>query len=172
MSIIKNVIASHPFFFGMSREHLNVVAEGAFEATFEAEEILFREGEPANQFYLIQSGHVAVEAHRPTNGTALVQILGPGDVLGWSSLLPPFEWHFQARTLEPTCAIILDGGQLLATAERDRNFGYELLKRLSVVLIQRLQASRRQLLAARLGLNSMNTQRSQTRTTRVCKQAI
>src|SRR6266536_2536000 len=142
---LESVIVSHPFFEGMKPEHLEVIAGCATEATFESDQILFREGEPANKFYLIQSRRVALEAHELADGTAPVQELGAGDVLGWSWLFPPFVWHFQARALEPTGAVVLDGAHLMVAAERNGNFGYELMKRVAQVLIHRLQASRKQL---------------------------
>ena len=143
---LESVIVSHPFFEGMKPEHLEVIAGGATEATFESDLILFREGEPANKFYLIQNGRIALEAHEPANVTVSVQELGAGDVLGWSWLFPPFVWHFQARALEPTGAVVLDGAHLMVAAERNGNFGYELMKRVAQVLIHRLQATRKQLL--------------------------
>jgi CRP-like cAMP-binding protein len=130
----------------MKPEQLAVLAEGAQEVSFKPGQVLFRQGEPANGFYLIERGGVAVEAHEPANGTTLVQRLGPGDVLGWSWLFPPFVWHFQARALEPGSAILLNGAHLLVAAERDPGFGYELMKRVAQVVIHRLQAARKQLL--------------------------
>jgi len=143
---LESVIVSHPFFQGMKPEHLEVIAGCATAETFESDRILFGEGEPANKFYLIQSGRVALEAHEFADGNAPVQELGAGDVLGWSWLFPPFVWHFQARALEPTRGVVLDGAHLLIAAERNGNFGYELMKRVAQVLIQRLQATRKQLL--------------------------
>jgi CRP-like cAMP-binding protein len=130
----------------MAAEHLDTIAGCATEVQFKARHIIFREGEPANQFYLIESGSVAVEAHQASAGDVLVQILGPGDVLGWSWLFPPFVWHLRARALEPTAAIVLNGAHLLVAAERNRDFGYELMKRVAQVVIRRLQATRKQLL--------------------------
>ena len=130
-----------------SSDLLAVLAEGAKAAAFKAGDVLFREGEPANQFFLIQSGKIALETHEPANGTMLVQTLGAGDVLGWSWLFPPFVWHFQARAIEPASVIILSGAHLLATAERRHDFGYELMKRVAQVVIRRLQTTRKQLLA-------------------------
>lgn len=145
---LKTYIASHPFFQGIKPDHLEVIMAGAAKMSFGADGILFRERDPASRFYLIQSGRVALEAHLPVHGTAKVQILGAGDVLGWSWLFPPYVWHFQARTLEPTEVVALDGAHLLVNAERDRDFGYELMKRVAQVVIQRLQSTRREILAA------------------------
>lgn len=131
----------------MKPEHIAVLSDGAHAVEFEAGEVLFREGEPANQFYLIESGKVALEANESPRGTVLVQLLGAGDPLGWSWLFPPFTWHFQARAVEPVVAIALRGAHLLVTAEQDDEFGYELMKRIARIVIQRLQATRKQLLA-------------------------
>jgi CRP-like cAMP-binding protein len=147
MNTLNDAVTNHPFFRGMKPAHFAVLAEGAKAVQFKAEDILFREGEPANEFYLIQRGRIALEAHEPTKGTMLVQTLCDGDVLGWSWLFPPFVWHFQARAIEPAGAIALNGAHLLIAAERDHEFGYELMKRLTQVVIRRLQATRRKLLA-------------------------
>jgi CRP-like cAMP-binding protein len=144
---LKAVIQAHPFLEGMKPEHIDLIADSATELTFEADQILFQEGEPANRLYLIEAGRIAVEAHELANGTALVETLGLGDVLGWSWLFPPFTWHFRARALEPTRVIALNGAHLLIAAERDHDFGYRLMKRVAQVLIHRVQAERRQLFA-------------------------
>jgi len=143
---LKAILRAQPFFQGMKPEHLDIIADSATETTFEPDQVLFHEGEPANKLYLIETGRIALEAHEPANGTALVQTLGVGDVLGWSWLFPPFAWHFRARALEPTKAIVLNGAHLLVAAERDHDFGYRLMKRVAQVVIERLQATRRQLL--------------------------
>ncbi len=150
LNALNEATISHPFVHGMKPEYLTLLADGAKKVQFKLGELLFREGEPANQFYLIESGKVALEAHEPADGTMLVQTLGAGDVLGWSWLFPPFTWHFQARVIEPTCAITLNGAHLLASAERNREFGYEIMKRVAQVVIQRLQATRKQLLALQM----------------------
>jgi CRP-like cAMP-binding protein len=147
MKTLDEAITKHAFFHGMKPAHLALLTVGAKATTLKAGDVLFLEGEPANQFYLIESGKIAVEAHEPVNGTMQVQTLGTGDVLGWSWLFPPFVWHFQARVIEPANVIVLSGAHLLITAERNHDFGYELMKRMAHVVIRRLQAARKQLLA-------------------------
>lgn len=147
MDNLREIIAGHPFFRDVKSEHIDIIASGAVEAKFKPDEILIREGEPANRFYLIESGRVALHAHEPADGTVLIQYLDPGDVLGWSWLFPPFVWHFTARAVQPTRAIVLSGAHLLACAERDHELGHELMKRVAQVVIKRLQATRKQLLA-------------------------
>ena len=142
---LESTIRNHPFFHGMKTHHLALLSEGATEVSLRPGETLFNESEPANRFFLLQQGRIALEAHEPNDGTSVVQLIGPGEVLGWSWLFPPFTWHLRARALEHSKAIVLDGGHLLGTAESDHDFGYDLMKRVSQVVIQRLQATRRQL---------------------------
>ena len=146
MKTLNETITEHAIFHGMKPEHLAVLTEGAKTTEFKVGDVLFQEGEPANQFFLIESGKIALETHEPANGTVLVQTLGAGDVLGWSWLFPPFVWHLQARAIEPATVIVLSGAHLLVTAEGNHDFGYELMKRMAQVVIHRLQATRKQLL--------------------------
>jgi CRP/FNR family transcriptional regulator, cyclic AMP receptor protein len=145
MNTLIDKIGAHTFFRGLSREHLQIVATGASEARFGANDILFRAGEPANTFYLIQSGRISLEGSKRPDRDAQLQTVEAGNVVGWSWLFPPFAWHFQGRALEPTSVIALKGGYLLATAERDHEFGYELMKRVAQIVIQRLQTTRQRL---------------------------
>src|SRR5262245_15354457 len=128
---LKTRIVSHPFFQGMTPEYLDILAEQATEMKFEEGDTLFREGEPAAKFYLVETGRVLIEAHEAGDGSALIQTVIPGEVLGWSWLFPPFVWHFQARALEPVNAIVLDGARLLIIAENNHGFGFELLRRVA-----------------------------------------
>lgn len=148
MNTLSTLVKEHPFLSRMKPSHLDKLAECAQEKSFEPGQVIFREGEPAGQFYLIRDGKVLLEAHRPGHGDVSIQTLGAGDALGWSWLFPPFAWHFQARTLEPTNVIIFDGGHLLVACEKDHDFGYELMKRMAQVVIHRLQANRKCLLQA------------------------
>ena len=116
-------------------------------AHFAPGELIFREGEPANRFYLIRSGKVAVGAYTQDHGTSLIETVGAGDVLGWSWLFPPYYWHFDARAIESTEAIFFYGTPLRVQCETDHEFGYQLLHRMTEVVIRRLQETRRQLRA-------------------------
>jgi CRP/FNR family transcriptional regulator, cyclic AMP receptor protein len=143
---IERLIRAHPFLEGMSPHQYRILSDCAMQTHFGAGELIFREGEPANRFYLIQHGSVALESQSKDQGRLRIQVLGAGDVLGWSWLFPPYFWHFDARTLEPTDAIFLYGTPLRDECELDHDLGYELIKRMAQVMMRRLQATRWQLL--------------------------
>ena len=140
-------IAAHPFCGGMDRAHLALLADGAEEARFRPGDLIFRTGDPAELFYLAEEGRVAIEAHEHARASVTVQEIGPGEALGWSWLFPPHRWQFHARALQPARLVALDALHLLASAERDREFGFELMLRGVRVITERLQAVRRQALA-------------------------
>jgi CRP/FNR family cyclic AMP-dependent transcriptional regulator len=142
MNTLKTTIAEHPFFQTMRPEHLALLSKNAQQAEFKTDDILFREGEPANRVFLIQTGRIDLEWRSGSGCGVAAEIVGPGEVLGWSWLFPPFTWHFTAEALEPTRAIVLDGGYLLATCENNPEFGYALMKRIAQKVIHRLQSAR------------------------------
>jgi CRP/FNR family transcriptional regulator, cyclic AMP receptor protein len=147
-STLARAIAEHPFWKGMSPEHLKILADSAMYSRFEAGQLIFEEGDPANRFYLILEGKVVLESYVRERGTVLIETIGAGDVLGWSWLFPPYYWHFDARALEPTKAIFFYGTRLRENCEEDHEFAYQLLRRTAEVAIKRLQATRRELLEA------------------------
>lgn len=150
MNAIGLKVSSHPFFSSMPREYLDLMATNSEEVSFRQGEVLFGEGEPANRLYLILSGKVALDTCGSEH-TAPVQTLGEGDVLGWSWLFPPFSWHFRATALEPTRAIVLDGGYLLVTCEGNPAFGYALMKKIAQMVINRLESCQCKLAAQNCG---------------------
>jgi CRP/FNR family cyclic AMP-dependent transcriptional regulator len=146
METLERILTEHPFFQGLEQRHLQLLIGCASNVVFKADQPIIRQGEEANQFYLIRHGKLAIEIHTPSRGALTVQTLGEGEVLGWSWLLPPYQWRFDARAIEPMRAIALDGKCLRVKCEEDHDLGYELLKRFSQLVTQRLDATRLQLL--------------------------
>jgi CRP/FNR family transcriptional regulator, cyclic AMP receptor protein len=140
-SELEGAVAAHPFLIGISAHHVRLLADCAMRSEFTAGQVIFQKGETANRFYLIERGRVALES---STGSEAVRIdeVGAGDLLGWSWIFPPYVWHFDARAIEPTAAIFLYGTMLREYCENDPALGYELFKRMSEVMMCRLQAAR------------------------------
>jgi CRP/FNR family transcriptional regulator, cyclic AMP receptor protein len=139
-------VAGHAFLRGLSEKQLQALADCAMRIRFNAGDLIFRHGDPANRFYLLIKGKVAVEAEgHDGQRRVVVQAVGAGDVLGWSWLFPPFYMHFDGRAVETTEAIFLYGTRLREMCEDDHDLGYEILKRIAKVVIDRLAAAERQL---------------------------
>lgn len=140
-------INEHRFLRGLTHDQLALLADCALPAQFKAGQIIFREGEKAKLFYLIEKGKVVLESKAEFGKPVVIDTIGAGDLLGWSWMMPPYKWHFTARALEPTEAIYFAGTILRDYCERDHSLGFELHKRLSAVMMKRLQAARRKMLA-------------------------
>jgi CRP/FNR family transcriptional regulator, cyclic AMP receptor protein len=143
---LEGIVSEHPFFKGLEERHIQLIVGCAKNVRFDEGEIVFHEGDPADQFYFIREGLVAVELMIPQRGFATLQTVSEGEVLGWSWLLAPYRWRFGARTLQPTRALAFDGKCLRGKCEDDHDLGYELLKRFTNVVTERLEATRLQLL--------------------------
>jgi len=146
MQTLEPILAQHPFFKDLAPRYLQLVVDCATNVRFKAGELLFREGEDANQFYLIRHGKVALQVFVPQRGPITIETIEAGEVLGWSWLFPPYRWHFDAQALELVRAIAFDGQCLRGRCEEDHDLGYALMQRFAQVMVQRLQATRLQLL--------------------------
>ena len=143
---LERIIRGHPFFVGLDEEFCKLVCGCARNVRFEAGQFLFREGEPANEFFLLRHGRVALEITVPGRGAMIFQTLGEGEIVGVSWLIPPYRWTNDARALELTRAVGMDATCLRRKCEADHDLGYEMMKRFVPVLVQRLQATRLQVL--------------------------
>jgi CRP/FNR family transcriptional regulator, cyclic AMP receptor protein len=146
MRTIEQFLPDHPFFSGLDAGALAVLAGCARNVSFAPGEYLFRTGQPANQFFVVRRGRVALEVHSPATGTMVVDTADAGDVVGWSWLVPPYTWLFDARAAGATGAVSFDGRCLREKCEQDPRLGYELMKLVTQVMLNRLTAARVRLL--------------------------
>jgi CRP/FNR family cyclic AMP-dependent transcriptional regulator len=146
MQLNPELLAAQPFFKGLSASHIELLARNAMSVEFKTDEYIFEEGSPANRFYILLSGEVALESPCPKcddeRGPVLIETVGAGSVLGWSWLFPPYYSHFNARAVSPVKTLFFYGTRLREQCENDHELGYELMKRVAAVFIERLQATR------------------------------
>lgn len=143
---IDRIVAEHPFFAGLDEGFCRLVCGCAKNALFEAGQYLFHEGDPADQFYLIRHGRVSLQIVSPGRGAMTFQTLGEGDIVGLSWLIPPYRCTYDAKAMELTRAIAMDAACLRRKCEADHNLGYDVMKRIAPVLVERLHATRLQIL--------------------------
>jgi CRP-like cAMP-binding protein len=143
---LEHVVADVPLFDGLDEGELSLLTGCAGNTRFKPGEQLFRRGDPADTFYVIRHGNVALETFVPSRGPIMIETLGPGEVLGWSWLFPPYRQQLDARALTVVRAIGFDGACLRGKCESDAKLGYDLMSRFAQVLIERLQWTRVRLL--------------------------
>src|SRR5450432_4063200 len=102
---LEPILASLPIFSGLDKPYLELLTGCAANVVFKDNDVLFREGEDANAFYVIREGQVALKLYVPGQGTVTIQTIDAGDVVGWSWLVPPHRWYFTAQAIGTTRAI-------------------------------------------------------------------
>jgi CRP/FNR family transcriptional regulator, cyclic AMP receptor protein len=135
-------LSAHPFLHGMPLGQLDVLAQVAEDVTFRAGHRLFEDGGHATRFWLIRSGYVGLDLHVPGQGRITIETIGLGELLGWSWLFPPYRWAFGAVAATHMEAFQFGGPAVRAACEADPELGYELTRRLAIVVARRLQATR------------------------------
>jgi len=146
MRTIEQYLPDHPFFEGLDAPTLALVAGCATNISIAAGQYLCREGDPADRFFVVRRGRVAIEVHGPSTGTLVLDTADEGDVVGWSWLVPPYRSTFDARAAEATGVVAFDGACLRGKCEQDPRLGYELMQRVSKVMNGRLVAAQVRLL--------------------------
>jgi CRP-like cAMP-binding protein len=146
MQPIAAMLRDQPVFRELTDWQRQHVAHCARRSMFHAGNRIFRENEPADRMWLIISGRVVVDTVHPERGDVTIDVLGPGEVLGWSWLFPPYRWHFGAVAAETTLTVELDGPRVRELCQRDPALGYQLSQALMQVMAARLQAARRRFL--------------------------
>ena len=139
---VGQLLETHPFFAEMSAESRRIIAGCAMNVRYDAGDYIGREGAPADQFYLIRHGQVALEIHVPGRQALIVDTLQEGEILGVSWLIPPYKWQLDARAVYLTRLLSLDAKCLREKMEDDHSLGFDLMRRFLPVIADRLQMAR------------------------------
>ena len=140
-------LATHPFLRGMPRGQVETLGAAVREVSFDPGHRIFEAGGYAGRFWLIQSGHVALDLRVPGRDAVIIETAGIGDLIGWSWLFPPFSWTFGAATHSPVRAFEFDAAVVRASCAADPALAAELTRRVAGVMARRLTAARARLLA-------------------------
>ena len=143
---IENYLSTHAFFAELDEDFMQFVSNSATELQLKKGDILFRQGEFADKFFLLRQGQVSVQVPALVGPALEIQHLSEGQILGWSWLIPPFRWHFLARAVEDSDLLEFDGSAILAHCEEDPKFGYELFKHFAGLMSERLEVARQKMM--------------------------
>lgn len=130
---------------GQSREHLEQIAAVAEVREYAESAVVFREGETADHLFLVISGRLSLELSPSTIYQKCLVDVGPGEMLGWSSLVEHSHFAATAIVVEPARLVSIDGVWLRKTCKDDPQFGYEFTQRAMLALAKRLTSTWSQL---------------------------
>jgi CRP/FNR family transcriptional regulator, cyclic AMP receptor protein len=143
MARVEALVDRAPALAPLRPEQRAALAGCAHDRIFADGERIMREGDPADAFYVILEGAVALETDVPGRGAVVLHTLHDGELLGWSWLVPPYRTAFGARS---THVLAIDGACLRRRCEADPALGYALLKIVATVFVERLRDTRLRLL--------------------------
>jgi CRP-like cAMP-binding protein len=143
---VVRALLKHPFFGGFEPAFVRAVSVQGTIRPFGVDDLLAKEGTEADVFYLVLEGKIALEIGSGDRPLLTVQTVGPGEVVGWSWLVPPHRWRFDARAVKPSRVVALDGEVLRRTLAAHPAWGFQFMVRFMPVLAERLENTRVQLM--------------------------
>jgi CRP-like cAMP-binding protein len=143
---IREALRAHPFGNCIGEEAIDRLAPCAHFERFEAGTFIFREGEDAHCFYVMTRGIVGLEIHNPAGDVRTIQTIDEDDILGISWLFEPHRWMFDAHVIQDVTAIALPAECVRDACDEEPALGYAIMEQFARVIIERLQATRIQLL--------------------------
>lgn len=136
------ILAQHPFFTDMDPGALDIITGCCANEVVRAGSHLYRQGDPADKFYLLREGRVQLEIYVAGRPPITIETMEAGEIIGWSWLIPPYTWSNDAHAVEMTRLISVDGACLRRKMEADRVLGYEIFKRFVPIMARRLAQTR------------------------------
>ena len=139
-------LSAHEFFSEFSDDVIKFLCECSSTREIKKGQILFRQGENADKFYIVRSGRIAIQMPAIMGPTLEIQTLDKDQILGWSWLISPYKWNFQTKAEEDSELLQFDGVAILARCEQEPKFGYELLKKFAALMSVGLNAARQKMM--------------------------
>ncbi len=127
------------FLKGVSKDHLEALAHIVRLEEYDEGDVLFEEGEPVDDVYLIIEGQIALEMNSSGISPQHMLTLGAGESLGWSALLNRSHRMATAKAIVPTRIFRMDGHQLIALCEEHPRFGYQIMRVTAAALANRVR---------------------------------
>ncbi|NJP34906.1 Crp/Fnr family transcriptional regulator [Micromonospora thermarum] len=137
-----DVLRAHPFVAELPEASLSRLAAYARPVVWHPGQRLFEPGRPAERFWLVRGGEVVLDVRVPGRGDVAIESIGPGGVLGWSWLFPPYRWQFGAVAVQRSMAVEFTAAAVRRLIETDDALGKELTTRFMAIVVDRLQAAR------------------------------
>ena len=146
MTAIESLLKENLLFKDIEDKYIKEIAQCTSEVQYAAGEFIFHEGEDALNLNIIRQGKVAIEVFAPKQGAVTIETIGRNEILGWSWFIPPYRRQFDAQAIEITRVLSIEAECLRSICGKDPALGYSLMQKLVQVIVERLQATRLQLM--------------------------
>ena len=146
MTVLNTPLSTIPCFHELHLADISFLESVVSHEFVEAGEFLFKKGDAANAFYLVEKGTLALQLPRENKEPISLMTLNAGELIGWSWLIPPYQWNFDALALNACELLAFDAASIRRRMDWDTGFGYRAMKSLALTMHDRLSATRLQLL--------------------------
>ncbi|MCS7244204.1 MAG: cyclic nucleotide-binding domain-containing protein [Candidatus Calescibacterium sp.] len=138
--MIEDYIKNHTFFHNWKQEYIDKIVDISSLETYPKNHRIISEGFYADKFYIIIAGLVEIKSM-----DIVLQMLGPGEVIGWSWLVPPYTWNFSVDTIKETIVVSINSEKLKKIFESNREIECLIYKSMFFVVSNRLKISRQKI---------------------------
>ncbi len=136
-----------PLFTGLDPAQIDMLRPIFALCQFEADTLLFDQGGPADNLYLVISGEVVVN-FKPDDGPAItVARIHPGSVVGWSAALGSQAYTSAATCATPTTLLRVRSTDLRKLCVQDSELSAIMMDRLASLIAERLKNTHEQVKA-------------------------
>jgi CRP/FNR family cyclic AMP-dependent transcriptional regulator len=146
MTII-DVLKSSTVFRQLNEEQWQKLASIASVENYPAGTVLYKEGDPAAKFYIVEKGKIILDMkaelgpHQPPMQFT-VDVIAKGDAIGWSVLIEPHIYTLSALCIEDTKLIGMEAEKLRGLLIQNNGLGFEIMKATAKLIASRLKHTR------------------------------
>lgn len=131
-------------FDGLRPEQMERLCGIAEVRRFEKGEYVQREGTDCDALYVVKQGRVLIEMTLPGNNVISIHTVMPGDLFGWSAVVPPHRVTAASRCLEDCVIIAMPSADLQELFQQDVAIKAEVFEVLARTVGKRLTETREQ----------------------------
>ena len=150
----KQVLKECRLFTGLRDIDLEKIAGMTTEKKYDAGITMFSVESNADELYIIDEGRVAIQMSLPKSGgqaarRITVDVVSKNEIVGWSAIVEPYKYTFDALCMQTTIALSINGGRLREFLQGNSEVGFEVMKGLAKILAAGLNDTRQILIAER-----------------------
>ena len=141
MDEFRRLLENNSAFTDVGSDEIDQIFDIADQVSYSADQIVFKQGEPADRLYLIATGAIDLFGYLSGDIERVMMTVREGGVVGTLAMFGQTERSFSARAAEDTTALAFDMTELSALIESNNQIGVRILRFLTGDIAERLQVA-------------------------------
>ena len=126
-------------FKGLAPDEAEAFVNRCEKKTYRDKTVLFEEATDATSLYLLLEGEVDLKFELPANrGSAVLATRKPGDAIGWSALVPPYQYKFSGTCKGEVTLLQINRSEMQAVFAANYHLGYIFMRNIAALSGDRL----------------------------------